>query len=105
MDDVVLRAGHTKEVRELVDHQSDCGVQADGFGVDLLVLVHLAAGVGNRQCNTARVAGAGIDDHQRVAEAAAMGAVCFRHGMISPLRSGDAPNGGSPTNCCTSSWV
>jgi len=34
---------------------------------------HLAAGVGDRQRNTARVAGAGIDDHQRIAEAAAMG--------------------------------
>ena len=48
---------------------------------------HLAAGVGDRQRNTARVAGAGIDDHQRIAEAAAMGTVCFRHEMMSPLRS------------------
>ena len=37
------------------------------------MLVHLAAGLGDRQRNTARVAGAGIDDHQRIAEAAAMG--------------------------------
>src|ERR1700739_2453824 len=66
------------------------------------MLVHRAAGVGNRQCDTARIAGAGIDYHQRIAEAAAMGTVCFRHGMMSPLRSGSAPNGGSPTPRCPS---
>jgi hypothetical protein len=43
------------------------------------MLAHLAAGVGDRQRNTARVAGAGIDDYQRITEAAAMGAFCFGH--------------------------
>jgi len=39
VDDVALVAGHTEEVRELVDHQPDCRVLADGFGVHLLMLV------------------------------------------------------------------
>ena len=80
MDEVVLGAGHAEEVRELVDHQPDRGILADALGVDVFVLAHLAAGVGDRQRDTARVAGAGVDDHQRIAEAAAMGAFCFRHG-------------------------
>jgi hypothetical protein len=73
MDDVVPGAGHAEEVCELVDHQSDCRILADAFGVYVFVLTQLAAGIGYRQCDTARIACAGIDDHQRVAEAAAMG--------------------------------
>ena len=37
------------------------------------MLAHLTASIGDRQCDAARVAGAGIDDNQRAAEAAAMG--------------------------------
>jgi hypothetical protein len=75
---------------------ADCGILADALGIDVFVLVHLAAGVGDRQCDTARTAGAGIDDRQRITKAVAMGAA---------LRSGDAPNGGIPTHCCISSWM
>jgi hypothetical protein len=46
------------------------------FGVYVFVLAQLAAGIGYRQCDTARIACAGIDDHQCIAEAAAMGAFC-----------------------------
>jgi hypothetical protein len=42
------------------------------------MLAHLAAGIGNQQRNAARVAGAGVDNDQRVAEAAAMEAFWFR---------------------------
>jgi hypothetical protein len=80
MDDVVLGTGHAEEVSKLIDHQPDCGVLADAFGVDVFVLADLAAGVSNRQCDTARIAGAWVDDHQRVSKAAAMGAFWFRHG-------------------------
>src|ERR1700738_4242861 len=38
MDEVVLGAGHTEEVRELVDHQPDSGILADAGGVDVFVL-------------------------------------------------------------------
>ena len=50
------------------------------FGVYVFVLAQLAAGIGYRQCDTARIAGAWVDDHQRVSIAAAMGAFWFRHG-------------------------
>jgi hypothetical protein len=60
--------------RKLVDHQPDCRILADALGVDVFVLVHFAAGIGDRQCDAARIAGARVDDHQRVAEAATMGA-------------------------------
>jgi len=79
MDKVVLVAGDAEEVRELVDHEPDRGILADALGVYVFMVPHLAAGIGDRQRNAARVAGAGVDDHQRVAEAAAMGAFCFRH--------------------------
>jgi hypothetical protein len=69
-------------VCELVDHQPDCRILANALGVYFFMLVHLAAGVGDRQCYATRVAGAGIDDHQCIAEAAAMGAVCFGRGMM-----------------------
>jgi hypothetical protein len=66
-------------VGELVDHQSDCRILADALGVDVFMLAYLAAGIYDRQRDTAWVAGAGVDDHQRVAEAASMGAFCFGH--------------------------
>jgi hypothetical protein len=44
------------------------------------MLADFSAGIGDRQRDTARVAGARIDDYQRVTEAAAMGAFWFfRH--------------------------
>ena len=85
---VVLGAGDAEQMRELVDHQPDRGILADAFGVYVFVVPHLAAGMGDRQRNAARVAGAGVDDHQRVAEAVAMGAFCFRHGDVSVKERG-----------------
>ena len=73
VDDVVLDAGHTEEVCELIEHQSDCRVLAEALGVGAFVLAHLATSINDRQCHAARIASAGIDDHQRIAEAAAMG--------------------------------
>jgi len=67
------------EVGELIDHQPDGRILADALGIDVFVLAHLAAGIGDRQRDTARIAGAWIDNHQRIAEAAATGAFCFRH--------------------------
>src|SRR6266853_6852159 len=60
VDDVVLGAGHAEEVCELVDHQPDSGILADAVGVDVFVVTHLAAGIGDRQCDATRVASAWI---------------------------------------------
>jgi hypothetical protein len=62
-------------VGELIDHQPDGRILADALGIDVFVLAHLSAG--DRQRDTARIAGAGIDNHQRIAEAAA-GGVLFQ---------------------------
>jgi hypothetical protein len=79
VDDVVLGAGHTKQVCEPINHQPECRISAEALGVGVFVLAHLATSIGNRQSHAARVAGAGIDDHQRIAEAAAIGAFWFGH--------------------------
>jgi hypothetical protein len=57
MDEVLLVAGHAEEVRELVDHQPDCGILADVLGVHVFVLAHLAVGIDDRQRDTAGVSG------------------------------------------------
>jgi hypothetical protein len=73
MNDVVLVAGDAEEACELADHQPDCRTFTDALGVNVFVLTHLAAGIGDRKRDTAWVAGAGVDDNQCIAEAAAMG--------------------------------
>jgi hypothetical protein len=78
IDDVVLITSDTEQMRELVDHQPDSWTLTDLFGVSVLVPAHFAAGIGDRQRNAARVGGAGVDDHQRVTEAAAMGGVLLQ---------------------------
>jgi hypothetical protein len=65
-------------VSELVDHQPDCRILANVVGVQVFMLTYLSARIGNRQRDVARVAGAGVDNDQRVAEAAAMRAFWLR---------------------------
>jgi hypothetical protein len=52
MDHVVVGASDAEEMCELEYHQPNFGILADGFCVCLFVLVHLAASVGDRQCDT-----------------------------------------------------
>ena len=72
VDEVVLATGDAEQVSELVPDPGNV------VGVQVFMLAHLAAGIGNQQRNAARVAGAGVDNDQRVAEAAAMEAFWFR---------------------------
>ena len=72
VDEVVLATGDAEQVSELVPDL------ANVVGVQVFMLAHLAAGIGNQQRSAARVAGAGVDNDQRVAEAAAMEAFWFR---------------------------
>ena len=74
------------------------------LGAGHFVLADLAAGFGDRQGDTARVACTGIDDRQRVTKAAAVGRFASDMDDVS-VRERDAPNGRSPTHCCTSSWL
>src|SRR5262249_7835625 len=63
--------------RELIDHQSDRRVV--GSAPVGLVLADLTAGFDDRMGDAGRIAGARIDDDERVTEAAAMGAFSFGH--------------------------
>jgi hypothetical protein len=47
MDKVVLGTGHAEQVCKLVDHQPNGRVPADEFGVCVLMLAHLTAGISN----------------------------------------------------------
>jgi hypothetical protein len=59
VDNVVVGAGHAEEVSKLKDHQPDCRILADALGVDVFAFADLAAGIDDRQRDTAWVAGAG----------------------------------------------
>ena len=61
VDEIVLAAGDTEEVRELVDRQPDCRVLTNVVGVHVFMRTHLAASIGDRQRDAARVAGAGVE--------------------------------------------
>jgi hypothetical protein len=41
------------------------------------VLAHLATGIGNQQRDATRIAGAGVDDHQCIADAAMIRLFCL----------------------------
>jgi len=69
--------GDTAQRRELIDHQSYRRV-VDGAPVRL-VPADLAAGFDDRVRDAAGIAGAGIDGHESVTEATAMGALGFGH--------------------------
>jgi len=69
------------------------------------MLADLAAGLDDRQRNTAGIARNGINDRQRITKAAAVGGVLFQTWMMSPSGSWDAPNGRSPTHGCGSSYI
>jgi len=56
---------------ELIDHKSDRRILSSARCG--LVLADLATGINNAVRDAARVAGAGVDDHESVMEAAAMG--------------------------------
>jgi hypothetical protein len=59
--DVALEriAGDITDRGELIDHQPDCRIMAQRLGRRGLVLANLAAGLGNRQSDAARIASPG----------------------------------------------
>jgi hypothetical protein len=79
VDDVILGTGDAEQMGELIDHQPYCWILADEACVCVIMLAHLTAGIGDRQRDAAGIAGARVDDHESVTEAAAMGAFWFRH--------------------------
>jgi hypothetical protein len=68
-----------------------------------VVLADLAAGIDDTVRNAARIAGAGVDDCEGVAEPAAVGACQFRRVDV-PVKERSAPNGRSPAHFLTLGW-
>jgi hypothetical protein len=69
-----------------------------------LVLADLAAGIDDAVRNAARIAGAGVDDCEGVAEPAVVGACKVRYEKMSPVKERSAPNGRSPAHFLTLGW-